>query len=172
MRVRVNSWKSSIGSALISSDTTLAGLNVGTVTLPTIASPDFLTIILDPHGVAGVPEIVHLTTYTSGNASGTISRGQESSTARAHASGVAMIVGPTIADFFVGSFAVDVGDGSSTSITVTHNLGTKDVIVSVYDKTTPFQDLVVDVRRTTTNTVTLIFGVAPTSAQFRCVVHA
>lgn len=71
----------------------------------------------------------------------------------------------------VRKYAVDVGDGASTTITVTHNLGTVDVIVSVYDKTTPFQQVEVDARMTTTNTVTLIFAVAPTSAQYRCVVH-
>lgn len=72
----------------------------------------------------------------------------------------------------VKKYSTNVGDGSSTSITVTHNLGTKDVIVQVYDLTTPYAQLFCDVLMTTTNTVTLGFAVAPTTAQFRCVVHA
>lgn len=67
-------------------------------------------------------------------------------------------------------FAVSVGDGSATSYTVTHNLGTKDVQVTLYDNTTPFAELVCDVQHATTNTVTLLFAVAPTSNQYRCVV--
>lgn len=67
-------------------------------------------------------------------------------------------------------FAADIGDGSTTSIVVTHNLGTRDVNVAVYDKTTPFSEQYPEVRRTTINTVTLVFSVAPTTNQFRCVV--
>lgn len=72
----------------------------------------------------------------------------------------------------VRKYAVDVGDNSSTSITVTHNLGTKDCVVQVYDLTTPYQEVMVEVRHTTTNTVTLVFAVAPTTAQYRAVVLA
>jgi hypothetical protein len=69
-----------------------------------------------------------------------------------------------------GRYATDVGTGSATAITVTHNLGTKDCVVAVYDNTTPFAVVVCDVEMTTTNTVTLRFAVAPTSSQYRCVV--
>jgi hypothetical protein len=67
-------------------------------------------------------------------------------------------------------FATNVGDGSSTSITVTHNLGTKDVIVQVYDNTTPFAQVEVDVEHTSTTAVTIRFTTAPASAAYRCVV--
>lgn len=69
-----------------------------------------------------------------------------------------------------GRFAVDVGDNSSTAIVVTHNLGTRDVSVSVYRSTTPWDEVVCDVEKTSTNTVTLRFAVAPTTNQFRCAV--
>lgn len=72
----------------------------------------------------------------------------------------------------VRKYAVDVGDNTSTSITVTHNLGTRDVIVAVRDNTTPYAWLVVDVEAATTNTVTLQFAAAPTTNQYRCIVHA
>jgi hypothetical protein len=66
-------------------------------------------------------------------------------------------------------YATNIGNGSSTSIAVTHNLGTNDVVVAVYDSTTK-EDVAPDVVRTDTNTVTLTFAVAPASNAYRCVV--
>ena len=71
----------------------------------------------------------------------------------------------------VRKFAVDVGDASSTSIVVTHNLNTLDVTVALYAKATPFAEVECDVQHTSVNTITLIFATAPTSAQYRAVVH-
>lgn len=72
----------------------------------------------------------------------------------------------------VRKYAVDVGTGALTSITVTHNLNTKDVVCTVFDNTTPFREVQVDVDHTTVNTLTLGFAVAPTSNQYRVVVKA
>jgi hypothetical protein len=62
-----------------------------------------------------------------------------------------------------------VGNGLSTSITVTHSLNTRDVVVQVWDAST-FEDVEVDVFRTTLNTVTLIFASAPATNSFRVAV--
>lgn len=67
-------------------------------------------------------------------------------------------------------FAADIGDNSTTSIVVTHNVASRDVIVVVYDKTTPFTEIHPEVRHTSTTTCTLVFSVAPTTDQYRCVV--
>lgn len=72
----------------------------------------------------------------------------------------------------VRKFAANVGDGTSTAITVTHNLGTRDIQVTLYDNSSPYAELVCDVEHTTTNTATLRFSVAPTSNQYRVVVFA
>ena len=72
----------------------------------------------------------------------------------------------------VRKYAADVGDGSATTYTVSHNLGTKDVIVSVYDNSSPYAEVVTDVQHTSTTAITLLFSVAPTSDQYRVVVHA
>lgn len=72
----------------------------------------------------------------------------------------------------VSKYAANVGDGSATSYTVTHNLNTRDVIVTVYDNSSPYAEVITDVAHTTTNTVTIAFSVAPTSNQYRVVVHA
>jgi hypothetical protein len=72
----------------------------------------------------------------------------------------------------VSKYATAFGDGSATSYTITHNLGTRDVIVSVYEATGSYAEVICDVNHATTNTVTLLFSVAPTSNQYRVVVHA
>lgn len=72
----------------------------------------------------------------------------------------------------VRKYAANVGDGSNTSYTVSHNLGTKDVIVSVYDNSSPYAEVICDVQHTSTTAITLLFSVAPTSNQYRVVVHA
>jgi hypothetical protein len=72
----------------------------------------------------------------------------------------------------VSKYAANVGDGSATSYTITHNLGTRDIQVTVYDNSTPYAEVICDVNHTTTNTATLLFSVAPTSNQYRVVVQA
>ena len=71
----------------------------------------------------------------------------------------------------VTKYAANVGDGSSTSYTITHNLGTRDVEVTVYDNSSPYAEVVCDVQHTSTSAITLLFSVAPTSNQYRVVVH-
>lgn len=68
-------------------------------------------------------------------------------------------------------YAADIGDGSTTSIVVTHSLGTKDVQVQIYDKTTPFAQVECDVAHTSTSAITLVFAIAPTTNQYRVVVQ-
>lgn len=71
----------------------------------------------------------------------------------------------------VRKYAANVGDGSATSYTITHNLNTKDVQVTIYDNSTPFAEVVCDVQHTSTSAVTLLFSTAPTSNQYRVVVQ-
>lgn len=71
----------------------------------------------------------------------------------------------------VRKFAASVGDGVATSYTVTHNLGTRDVQVAVYDNASPYAEVVVDVEHATTTAVTVQFSVAPTTNQYRVVVQ-
>jgi hypothetical protein len=59
-----------------------------------------------------------------------------------------------------------IGDGTSQSITVTHNLNTTAVVVSVYAAASPYAEVICDVLHASVNTVTLIFTEAPTSNQY------
>jgi len=58
------------------------------------------------------------------------------------------------------SYKAAIGDGSDTSITVTHSLGTKDVIVQMYD-TSSYETVYAQVVRTSDNVVTASFNSAP-----------
>ncbi len=70
----------------------------------------------------------------------------------------------------VRKFAQNIGNGSATSIAVTHNLGTRDITVSVHDAAT-FAEVWPDIVHTDANTVTLVFAVAPATNAYRVVVH-
>lgn len=66
-------------------------------------------------------------------------------------------------------FNVDIGDGSTTALTVTHNLATKSVTYSIRRKS---DDVFVDadVVATSTNVLTITFPTAPSSAQYNVTV--
>lgn len=72
--------------------------------------------------------------------------------------------------FAVSGFVANVGNGTLTSIAVTHSLGTRDVIVQVYDNST-YDTVFVDTVRTDTNTVTLSFASAPALNAYRVVIQ-
>lgn len=54
------------------------------------------------------------------------------------------------------------GNGSTRAFVINHNLGTRNVLINIYDKAT-YEDVMVDIERTTTNTVTVTFNNAPTT---------
>ena len=62
-----------------------------------------------------------------------------------------------------------IGNGSDLNYAVTHNFGTRDVVVQVYDVAS-YDTVVADVVRTNTNAVTVSFSSIPTSNSYRVVV--
>lgn len=68
-------------------------------------------------------------------------------------------------------YAADIGDGSATSYTVTHNLGSYDVSVTVYRNSGNRDSVLVETRRISTNAVQLIFDSAPAASAYRVVVQ-
>jgi hypothetical protein len=59
---------------------------------------------------------------------------------------------------------------SATSYTLTHNLGTQDVIVQIYEVASPYQQIFADVEHTSSSTVTVKFASAPTAGEYRVVI--
>jgi hypothetical protein len=59
---------------------------------------------------------------------------------------------------------------ASTSTTVTHNFGTRQVQVEIYETATPWETVYADVARTSTNVVTVTFAVAASADEFTIVV--
>jgi len=59
---------------------------------------------------------------------------------------------------------------SATSYTVTHNLGTKDIVTAIYEVASPYAQIEADVEHTSDSVVTIKFAVAPASGEYRVVV--
>jgi hypothetical protein len=66
-------------------------------------------------------------------------------------------------------YAVNVGNESASSFAITHNMGTRDVTVNVYDNAT-YDTVETDVVRTDADTVTVSFAVAPGNDAYRVVI--
>lgn len=131
-------------------------------------------VIVDPVTTIGTTPVVFSQfsgagTYTAGN--GLTLTGNVFSVNAG--TGITTSGGTTAIDttVVVQKYAANVGDGSNTSYTVTHNLGTRDVQVAVYDNASPYAEVVTDVQHSTTNTVTILFSTAPTLNQYRVVVQ-
>ncbi len=66
-------------------------------------------------------------------------------------------------------YVANIGNGSAQSFTLTHNFGTRDVTVAVFDNAT-YKEPIVDITHSTTNTTVIDFGTVPTSNQYRVVI--
>lgn len=66
-------------------------------------------------------------------------------------------------------YASNIGDGSATTIKVTHNLGSEDVTVAVKEVSTK-QIVFADIQIVDSNSLNILFASAPTSGQYRVVV--
>lgn len=67
------------------------------------------------------------------------------------------------------SYATSIGDGTNTSYTITHSLGTRDVIIQLYDASS-YDTVFADVVRTNTTQATITFASAPTTNDVRVLV--
>lgn len=67
-------------------------------------------------------------------------------------------------------YTATIGNGTDTSITVTHNLGTRDVVPYAYLAGSPYTRQDVHIDNATTNTITLVFAVAPATNSVRVLV--
>lgn len=149
----------SVEKGTVNADRTFVLVSDGPITLDT----DPLTFSL-LNGGAGA-------TYTAGNGLG-LAGGAFALNPVAGggllATGSGASVDPAVV---VRKFAMNVGDGAATSITVPHNLNTFDVNVEVFLNSGSRETVFCEVVRTDVNNVSLTFGAAPASAAYRVVVH-
>ncbi len=68
------------------------------------------------------------------------------------------------------SYTTTIGDGSSTSFLLTHNLDTRDLIIQVRRAASPYDLVDVAVEYTSVNTVTLVFASPPAVNDFRVII--
>lgn len=67
-------------------------------------------------------------------------------------------------------YQANIGDNAATQFTVTHNLNTRDVLVQVVRNAAPYDNVNVDMERSSVNAVVLRFASAPTTDQFRALI--
>lgn len=67
-------------------------------------------------------------------------------------------------------YAETIGDGSSNSFEITHNLNTQDASVTIREVNSPYNEVMADVSFTSNNKVKIEMAVAPTQNQYRVTV--
>lgn len=74
-----------------------------------------------------------------------------------------------VLDATVGGYAANIGDGSTTSFTVTHALNTQDVVIQV-QRVSDRKIVETETAAPTATTVTVAFNVAPANASYRVII--
>lgn len=69
-----------------------------------------------------------------------------------------------------GKVAKDIGDGTATEFTVSHNLNTQDVVITVRENSAPFNQVITDIEVTDANNIKVKFAKAPAQNEYRAIV--
>jgi hypothetical protein len=158
-------------------EATLDGTNYSTVLLSGDASStdinDFVEAAQDAVGAALTDTSTIDFTYTDGSDTIEAAVILAAGGGLTDSSGVAVdyttVEAQLVTDGFTKKAAASVGDTTSTSFQITHNLGTRDVVVNIYDNAS-FDTVEADVVRTDANNVTVSFTTAPASNAYRVVI--
>lgn len=67
-------------------------------------------------------------------------------------------------------YSSNIGDGIATEITITHNLNTMDIVLSLREVATPYNGIVPNWQIVDVNSIKLTFEIAPTTDQYRVVI--
>jgi hypothetical protein len=70
------------------------------------------------------------------------------------------------------AYSVDIGDGTSTSYVLSHNLGTRDLVVVARNTSSPYEVIDVNWGATSTSTTTVLFSSPPASNSVRVTIYA
>jgi hypothetical protein len=165
---------SSAGQSIAGNGLTKAGN-----TIDVVGTADRIVANADSIDIAstyvGQTSITTLGTITTGTWNGTDVAVTAGGTGASTAADARTNLADTTAGYSTGTpvlarvAAQTIGDNSSTSFTITHNFGTRDVSVQVYDTTT-YDTVFTDVVRTSTSVVTVSFSSAPGTNAYRVVV--
>lgn len=66
--------------------------------------------------------------------------------------------------------AKDIGDGTATEFTVSHNLNTQDVVITVRENNAPFTQVITDIEVTDVNNIKVKFAKAPAQNEYRVII--
>lgn len=66
--------------------------------------------------------------------------------------------------------AKDIGDGTATEFTVSHNLNTQDVVITVRENNAPFTQVITDIEVTDANNIKVKFAKAPAQNEYRVII--
>lgn len=66
--------------------------------------------------------------------------------------------------------AKDIGDGTATEFTISHNLNTQDVVITVRENNAPFNQVITDVEITDVNNIKVKFAKAPVQNEYRVII--
>lgn len=136
--------------------------NTGTVTSVGITNGGGLTISGSPITTSGSITVGHTNSVTAQTTQAVYPIKID---ANGHISAYGSAV--TILQKYSGTIT---GDATTKNFTITHNLGSRDVIVQVYDGTS-YDEVIVDITRTSTSAVTIGFASAPaTGTTYKVVV--
>ena len=69
-----------------------------------------------------------------------------------------------------GKVAKDIGDGTATEFTVSHNLNTQDVVITVRENNAPFAQVITDIEVTDANDIKVKFAKAPAQNEYRVII--
>lgn len=158
-------------------EATTDGTNYATVLLSGVAAStdisDFSEAVQDVIG--GILTDTSTVNFTYTDASDTIEAAVilASGGGLTDSSGVAVdyttVEAQLVSDGFTKKVSANIGNGVATSYAISHNLGTRDVQVQVYDNSS-YDTVECDVVRTDANTVTVSTTAAPTTDALRVVV--
>ena len=69
-----------------------------------------------------------------------------------------------------GKVAKDIGDGTATEFTISHNLNTQDVVITVRENNAPFNQVITDIEVTDVNNIKVRFAKAPAQNEYRVII--
>lgn len=148
-------------------------------TIDAVGTADRITVNADSIDIAstyaGQSSITTLGTISAGTWSGTNIGVAYGGTGASTAADARTNLGDTTAGFDTNTpvlarvAAKTVGNGTDLSFTITHNFGTRDVVVQVFDNAT-YDTVFADTVRSSTTAVTVSFSAAPATNAYRVVI--